>query len=192
VVAVSANPTGQDEDGQHAFNARQCGRAAEAAVESLTQQRERRQPVQASLTGFGFLFGYIVLVATASFLEKFSMKQLNPYQVNFLMAIGMAVTAVPALWIKQGSLTVPTKALPLGAPIGLLMALGSISFVLALSELPVGMATGISVSYVLLVMLLSWIFLSESMNWIKIAGALFTITGVALLSWQENFKGKPQ
>ena len=99
--------------------------------------------MQASLTGFGFLFGYIVLVGTASFLEKFSMKQLNPYQVNFLMAIGMAVTAVPALWIKQGSLTVPTKALPLGAPIGLLMALGSISFVLALSELPVGLATGI-------------------------------------------------
>jgi len=142
--------------------------------------------VQASVTGFGFLLGYIVLVGTASFLEKFSMKQLNPYQVNFLMAIGMAVTAVPALWIKHGSLTVPTKALPLGAPIGLLMALGSISFVLALSELPVGMATGISVSYVLLVMVLSWIFLSESMNWIKIAGALLTITGVALLSWQRN------
>ena len=66
------------------------------------------------LSGFGFLIAYVVLVGTASFLEKFSMKQLNPYQVNFLMAIGMAVTAVPALWIKQGSLTVPTKALPLG------------------------------------------------------------------------------
>ena len=72
------------------------------------------------LSGFGFLFGYIVLVGTASFLEKFSMKQLNPNQVNFLMAIGMAVTAVPALWLKQGNLTVPAKALPLGAPIGLL------------------------------------------------------------------------
>src|SRR5437773_11237970 len=101
------------------------------------------------LSGFGFLIGYIVLVGTASFLEKFSMKQLNPYQVNFLMAIGMAVTAVPALWIKQGSLRVPTKSLPLGAPIGLLMALGSISFVLSLAKLPVGMATGISTSYVL-------------------------------------------
>ena len=40
------------------------------------------------LSGFGFLLGYIVLVGTASFLEKFSMKQLNPYQVNFLKAIG--------------------------------------------------------------------------------------------------------
>jgi hypothetical protein len=78
----------------------------------------------ASISGFGFLAGYIVTVGVASFLEKFSMKQLNPYQVNFLMAIGMAVTAMPALWIKQGSLMVPTKALPLGAPIGLLMAPG--------------------------------------------------------------------
>jgi drug/metabolite transporter (DMT)-like permease len=138
------------------------------------------------LAGFAFLLGYVVLVGAASFLEKFSMKQLNPYQVNFLMAIGMAVTAVPALWIKQGSLTVPTKALPLGAPIGLLMALGSISFVLALAELPVGMATGISTSYVLLVMLLSWWFLNEEMGWMKIAGALLTVAGVALLSWQQK------
>lgn len=142
--------------------------------------------MNASLTGFGFLFGYIVLVGTASFLEKFSMKQLNAYQVNFLMAIGMAVTAVPTLLIKQGSLKVPVKALPLGAPIGLLMALGSISFVLALAELPVGMATGISVSYVLLVLVLSWLFLNESMSAMKISGALLTIAGVALLSWQQK------
>jgi hypothetical protein len=37
------------------------------------------------LSGFAFLLGYVVLVGVASFLEKFSMKQLNPYQVNFLM-----------------------------------------------------------------------------------------------------------
>ena len=93
---------------------------------------------------------------------------------------------MPALWIKQGSLNVPTKALPLGAPIGLLMALGSISFVLALSKLPVGTATGISTSYVLLVLLLSWLFLSEDMSWMKIAGAMLTVVGVALLSWQQK------
>src|SRR3982750_851314 len=138
------------------------------------------------LSGFAFLLSYILMVGVASFLEKFSMKQLNPYQVNFLMAIGMAITAVPALWLKQGNLTVPTKALPMGAPIGLLMALGSICFVLALAKLPVGMATAISTSYVLLVMLLSWWFLNESMGWMKVAGALLTITGVALLSWQQK------
>ena len=87
-----------------------------------------------SITGFTFLLGYIVMVGVASFLRKFSMKQLNPYQINFLMAIGMLVTALPALWLKQGNLIVPIKALPLGAPIGLLMALSSISYVLALAE----------------------------------------------------------
>jgi len=142
--------------------------------------------MNSSISGFGFLLGYIVMVGVASFLEKFSMKQLNPYQVNFLMAIGMAVTAVPVLWIKQGNLKVPSKALPLGAPIGLLMALGSIFFVLALSKLPVGMATGISVSYVLLVLFLSWLFLNESMSWMKILGTLLTITGVALISWEQK------
>ena len=140
----------------------------------------------ASISGFSFLVGYVVLVGVASFLEKFSMKQLNPYQVNFLMAIGMAVTAVPALWIKQGNLTVSTKALPLGAPIGFLMAVGSICFVLSLAKLPVGMATAISTSYVLLVIVLSWVFLSESMSWMKIIGTLLTISGVALLSWEQK------
>ena len=115
--------------------------------------------MNSSVSGFGFLAGYVVMVGVASFLEKFSMKQLSPYQANFLMAIGMAVTAVPALWIKQGNLTVPTKALSLGAPIGLLMALGSICFVLSLAKLPVGLATAVSTSYVMLVFVLSFLFL---------------------------------
>lgn len=141
--------------------------------------------MQLSLKGFAFLLGYIIMVGAASFLQKFSMKQLNPYQVNFLMAIGMVVTALPALWLKQGNLKVPIKALPLGAPIGLLMALGSISYVLALAELPVGTAAAIATSYVILVVLLSWIFLNEPLSWIKVIGILLTITGVALLSWEQ-------
>ena len=139
-----------------------------------------------SLSGFGFLLGYIVMVGVASFLEKFSMKQLSPYQINFLMAIGMLVTAVPALWIKEGSLAVPAKGLPLGAPIGLLMAIGSICFVLSLAKLPVGMATAVSTSYVVLVVLLSRLFLHESIGWLKTAGIVLTITGVTLLSWQQE------
>jgi drug/metabolite transporter (DMT)-like permease len=139
-----------------------------------------------TLTGYAFLLGYIVMVGVASFLQKSGMKQLNPYQINFLMAAGMLVTAVPALWLTQGSLSVPTKALPLGAPIGLLMALGSISYVLALSKLPVGTAAAISTSYVLLVVLLSRVFLDEPLSWLKIAGILLTLAGVALLSLEES------
>jgi drug/metabolite transporter (DMT)-like permease len=142
--------------------------------------------MKSSLSGFAFLVSYIVLVGVASFLQKFSMKQLNPYQINFLMALGMLVTAVPALLIKQGSLTVPAKSLPLGAPIGLLMAIGSICYVLALSELPVGTAAAISTSYVVLVVLLSRVFLGETLSWLKIAGILLTVVGVALLSWEQK------
>lgn len=138
-----------------------------------------------SLSGLAYLLGYIVMVGVASFLQKFSMKELNPYPVNFLMAVGMLITAVPALWLKQGDLTVPVKALPTGAPIGLLMALGSISYVLALSKLDVGTAAAISISYVVLVALLSWIFLHESLSWMKIIGILLTIIDVAMLSWEQ-------
>lgn len=81
---------------------------------------------------------------------------------------------------------VPTNALPLGAPIGFLMELGSICFVLALAKLPVGMTAAISTSYVVLVLFLSWLFLSETMSWMKIAGTLLTISGVALLSWEQK------
>lgn len=45
------------------------------------------------------------------------------------------------------------------------------------------MATGISTSYVLVVML-SWFFLDEGMNWMKIGSARMTPGSVTLLSWQ--------
>lgn len=44
--------------------------------------------MQFSLSGFAFLLGYIVLVGVASFLQKFGMKQMDPYQINLLMAKG--------------------------------------------------------------------------------------------------------
>ncbi|HEU4596841.1 MAG TPA: DMT family transporter, partial [Pyrinomonadaceae bacterium] len=151
-----------------------------------TVRAEGHMSTGSTLTGYAFLLGYVVLVGVASFLQKFGMKQLNPYQINFLMAAGMLVTAVPALWFTQGSLKVPAKALPLGAPIGLLMALGSISYVLALSKLPVGTAAAISTSYVVLVVLLSRVFLGEPLSWLKIVGILLTAAGVALLSLEES------
>ena len=139
-----------------------------------------------STIGYLFRAGYIVLVGAATFLVKFTMDTLSPYQINFLMSLGMIATALPALWLTQGSLTVPTRSLPLGAPIGLMMALGSICFVLALSYLPVGSATAISSSYVALVAVLSWIFLDEEMTPATLAGIALTVAGVALLGWKAK------
>lgn len=137
-------------------------------------------------SGYVYLLAYIILVGVATFMMKFSMKELNPFQVSFLMALGMLATAVPALSIKQGNLKVPVKGLPPGAPIGLLMALGSICYTLAVSKVPVGTASAIVSSYVIFVALLSWLFLGEKLNWMKIIGILLTVIGVALLSWEES------
>jgi drug/metabolite transporter (DMT)-like permease len=58
-------------------------------------------------------------------------------------------------------------------------------YVLAVSKLSVGTAAAVSTSYVLLVVLLSRMFLGESLIWLKIAGILLTTAGVALLSLEE-------
>lgn len=138
------------------------------------------------LSGALFLLGYILLVGIGSFLQKFGMKELTPYQINFLMAIGMLVTTVPALLVKQGNLAIPLKPLPLGIVIGLLMALGSISYVLSLSRIEVGTAAAVSTSYVVVVALLSAVFLDEKFGWQKIAGIVLALAGVAMISWKEK------
>ena len=53
---------------------------------SADGQVEDVMSMKPTLTGFAFLLGYIVMVGVASFLQKFGMKQLNPYQINFLTA----------------------------------------------------------------------------------------------------------
>jgi drug/metabolite transporter (DMT)-like permease len=133
-------------------------------------------------TGFLFLVGYIFMVGVASFLQKFAMKELSPYQLNFFMFVGMLLTAIPALFLAQRSLAVPAPSIPLGLTIGLLMALGSLSYVLAISRLPVGVAATLASSYLLVVVALSFVFLQEPMTPIKLAGILLTVSGVAILS----------
>ncbi|HTE85543.1 MAG TPA: DMT family transporter [Dehalococcoidia bacterium] len=132
--------------------------------------------------GFVYLGGYILLVGVASFLQKFAMGRLTPYQINFLMTLGMAVTAIPALLLVQKNLTVPRDALPLGIAIGLMMAVGSISYVLSLSKLPVATAASISSGYLVVVVVLSWIFLREPFGPLKLTGVVLTLAGVAILS----------
>ena len=134
--------------------------------------------------GFAFLACYIVGVGVSSFLQKFGMKYLSAYQINFLMALGMLLIALPALWLKQKSLALPISGLPLGITIGLLMAGGSFFYVLSLQKLPVGTAATLASSYIVPVILLSSIFLHESMSVLKLVGIAFTLIGVVILSLQ--------
>ena len=136
--------------------------------------------------GLLYLTGYIILVGIATFMQKFSMKTLSPYQLHFLISIGMLFTAVPALFFVQKSLSVPFKGVPLGGIIGVFFALGSLLYVLAISKMSVGIASVISLSYVLVVIVLSWIFLGEKMDLLKIIGMILTVAGVVILSLKQS------
>lgn len=135
--------------------------------------------------GYLFVVGYIVLVGFATFLMKVGLKNLSPYQLNFLMGIGMLVTGVPALLIAHKSFKMPTKELPMGVLIGVMMAVGSILYVLALNKLSASVASVLAATYVGVVIVLSGIFLKESFDFIKILGITFTFAGALLLTYKS-------
>lgn len=135
--------------------------------------------------GYLFVLGYILFVGVATFLMKVTLKTLSPYQLNFLMGIGMLITGIPALLIAHRTFRMPAKELPLGFGIGVMMAAGSIFFVLAINKLPASVATILAALYVGVVIVLSWLFLKESFDLIKILGIIFTFVGVLLLTYRS-------
>ncbi len=137
------------------------------------------------MIGYAFVAGYILLVGAATFLMKVGLKTLSPYQLNFLMGIGMLLTGIPALLIAHRSFKMPAKELPLGIVIGILMAAGSIFFVLSFSKLSASVASVLATLYVLVVILLSWVFLKEGFDLIKILGIGFALIGAGLLVYRS-------
>ncbi len=135
--------------------------------------------------GYLFVFGYVVLVGIATFLMKVSLKSLSPYQLNFLMGVGMMVTGIPALLIAHRSFKMPVKDLPAGIAIGVMMAVGSILYVLALNKLTVSVASVLAATYVGVVVILSILFLKESFDLVKLLGILLTFIGSLLLVYKS-------
>jgi drug/metabolite transporter (DMT)-like permease len=135
--------------------------------------------------GYLFVVGYILIVGVATFLMKVSLKNLSPYQLNFLMGIGMLVTGIPALLLAHRSFKMPTKDVPMGFLIGVMMALGSILYVLALNKLSASMASVLAATYVGVVVVLSWLVLKENFDSVKILGILFTFVGALLLTFKS-------
>lgn len=134
------------------------------------------------VTGFIFLVTYIFAVGVGSFLQKFVMGKVTPFQLEFITAIGMLTITVPALLIAQKSFNVPIFQAPLAGLVGLLFATGSFVYVFAVSKLPVSIAAPVSTAYVVVAVILSSIFLKEQITLLKAIGILLTVAGVAILS----------
>lgn len=134
------------------------------------------------LVGFIFLACYIFAVGVGSFLQKFVMDKITPFQLEVITAAGMVAISVPALLIAQKNLNIPFQQAPLSLLVGLLFSLGSFVYVLAVSKLPVGIAAPVSTGYIVVAVVLSVLFLKEPMTLLKAIGILFSIVGVAILS----------
>lgn len=135
--------------------------------------------------GYLFILGYVLLVGLATFFMKVSLKNLSPYQLNFLIGIGMLVTGIPALLIAHKTFKMPTKELPIGLAIGTMMALGSILYVLALDKLTVSVASVLAATYVGVAVILSIIFLNENFDLLKGLGIALTFVGSLLLVYKS-------
>lgn len=130
-----------------------------------------------------FLAGYILTIGVATFLLKYISDDFSPYQINLLMALGMLAVGVPAVLVAEGTLALPRPRLPLAGLVGLLMAVGSIFYVLAISKLPVGLASAVATAYVVVVVVLARVVLDEPLTAMKGVGLALTISGVAVLSY---------
>lgn len=135
--------------------------------------------------GYIFVLGYILLVGLATFLMKVSLKNLSPYQLNFLMGIGMMITGIPALLIAHRTFRMPSKEIPIGLLIGTMMAIGSILYVLSLNKLSASIASVLAATYVAIVVILSVIFLKESFDYVRIIGIFLTFLGTLLLVYRS-------
>lgn len=134
--------------------------------------------------GILFLAVYIIAVGLGSFLQKFVMGKVTPFQLEVIIGIGMLAVSIPTLFLVQRNLNISIQAAPLAWGVGLLFSIGSFMYVLAVARLPVGIAAPISTGYVVLAVALSTIFLHESLTLWKGIGIVFTIIGVAILSLQ--------
>jgi drug/metabolite transporter (DMT)-like permease len=97
----------------------------------------------------------------------------------------MFITGLPALLIAHKTLRMPAKELPVGLAIGIMMAGGSILYVLALNKLTASVASVLAATYVGLVVILSLVFLKESFDLLKIIGIVLTFAGSLLLVYKS-------
>jgi drug/metabolite transporter (DMT)-like permease len=135
--------------------------------------------------GYVFVSGYIVLVGVATFLMKTSLKSLSPYQLHFLISIGMFVIGIPAILIAHKTLKLPAKDVPAGLLIGVFFAAGSLLFTLSLSKMSASIASVLAACYVAVVVVLSALFLKEKFDLIKGLGLTLTFAGVLLLTYRS-------
>lgn len=128
---------------------------------------------------------YALLLGIGTFLEKPALKLMNAYQMNALTAVGIAIVSVAALLIVKPGLPSLTGT-GVGLGLGALIGVGALFYFLGLVKLPVSVAATVANTYVLITVVLSMLFLNDTMTLPKGIGIGLTIAGVMLLSYHSG------
>lgn len=135
-------------------------------------------PVQGR--GFAIMGIYIVMIGVGAFLEKPALKGLAATQLNALMGIAMTAVAGIALAVRGPRLPMTRRTLG-GLGVGVMIGTASVFYFLGLRGLPVSVAAAASNSSVVVTVVLSAIFLHQSLSRARGAAIALTLLGATLL-----------
>jgi len=133
-------------------------------------------PVALALIGV-----YVLLIGVSTFLQKPVLKELDPVQLNALVGVGILLVGGAALLAGDRRVPPPTS-IGAGLGVGVMIGLGSIAYFPALTRLPVSIAATLGDTYIVVTIVLSVLFLHDTITLPKVAGIALCIAGVLLLS----------
>jgi drug/metabolite transporter (DMT)-like permease len=129
----------------------------------------------------GIMATYVVIVGVGAFLEKPALRGLDATQLNALMAIAMTVVAAVALAVKGPRVPITKRTLS-GFGVGLMIGTGSVFYFLGLKGLPVSVAAASSNAYIVVTVVLSTIFLRQSLTRARGGAIALILLGVTQLA----------
>lgn len=136
--------------------------------------------------GLRWVAAYILLVGVSAFLEKPTLAQLDPLQLNALVALGMLVVGMAGLPLSHP--TKPERAETIrrssweAVGLGIIIGVGVIFYYLGLTHLPVSVAATLSNAYIVVPVALTALIGRARVTWPKVMGLLVILAGAALLA----------
>jgi drug/metabolite transporter (DMT)-like permease len=134
-----------------------------------------------SVRAFVIMATYVAIIGVGSFLEKPALRGLDATQLNCLMAIAMTAVAVIALALKGPRLPMTERTLA-AAGVGAMIGIASVFYFLGLRGLPVSIAAATSNAYIVITVVLSSIFLRQSLTRARGGAIALTLLGVTQLA----------
>lgn len=131
-----------------------------------------------------FIYSILAMVLWGfwGFLPKLSLAHLNPQSTQIWQSLGGTIAAVIYLFFVSRSLQTAPIGIAAGIATGLFAFLGTLCFIFALSTGKSSVVVMMTALYPLITMLLSFVFLHETLTFTNMVGAVFAIIAIILFA----------